>query len=189
MRTGALLFVGSVAVVSFTAGSAAAYPERAMQVGLTGGARSFETGLDLETDVAFGLRVGMALHPRVSVLLDYLGTSPARETTGKTAHVSGLRALVQYRLLTGTVRPYAMLGVGGILFDFDDTYDTAEGTLSGGAGVEINVAEQIHLFGEASAEFYRFRNVLYGTTGEELSSSERSTEHVDTFLVGVSASF
>jgi hypothetical protein len=189
MRRIVLVFVASVGGLALATGPALAYPERAMHAGIMGGVRSFEKGLDLEPDAAFGLRVGLGLDPHVSILFDYVHTAPARKSTGKTARINGLRGLVQYRPILGAVRPYFLLGVGGTLFDFDDATDTAVGTVTGGGGLDLRVAKRVRLFAEASADFYRHRDVLYSTTGEELSSSVRSTDNMATFLGGVSASF
>jgi opacity protein-like surface antigen len=189
MRRAPLLFGAVLAACPLSAARADDYPPRPFHAGITAGARTFEKRLDLQPDIAVGLRVGLGLERRVSVLLDCVHTTPVRKTTGRLSHITGLRALVQYRLLTSQVRPYLLAGVGGILFDFDDTYDTATGALTGGGGIEVRLARQVQVFGEASADFYRYRTVIYSATGNLVSSSERSTDTAAAYLAGITVNF
>jgi hypothetical protein len=189
MRRASLLFAAALAACPLSVARADDYPPRPFHVGLTGGARTFEKHLDLQPDIALGLRVGLGLERRVSVLFDCAHTTPGRKTTGRLAHITALRGLVQYRILTSEVRPYLLAGVGGILFNFDDTYDTATGALTGGGGIEVRLAQQVQVFGEASADFYRYRTVSYSATGALVSSSERSTDTAATYLAGITVSF
>lgn len=189
MRRTPLLFAALFAACPLSVARADDYPPRPVHAALTGGVRTFEKRLDLNTDIAVGLRVGMGLSRRTSFLIDAVHTTPVRKTTGRLAHITGLRALVQYRLLTSDVRPYLLAGVGGILFDFDDTYDTATGALTGGGGIEFRVARQVQVFGEASADFYRDRSVIYSALGAVVSSGERRTDTAGTFLAGITVSF
>jgi hypothetical protein len=93
------------------------------------GAAWFDSKLDLDHEASLGIRFGMAAGPRFTVLMDVMETEPARKTTGASSRVLSLRALGQFRLLTGAVRPYLIGGFGGVLFDFDDANDTAGATL------------------------------------------------------------
>ena len=162
---------------------------RPFTVGVQGGVRLFEEGLDLEDDVAFGLRVGMGASERFSVLLDFMQSSPARTTTGAQASVSALRGLTQTRLLLGTVRPYVLAGLGGVLFNFDDTSDTAVGAVTLGGGLEMRLGTRASLYGEGSADLYRARSVSYSPEGEILSSTERDTQTAWTALAGIQVEF
>jgi opacity protein-like surface antigen len=168
---------------------AAAQSTRPFSLSVQGGARVFENDLDLEDDVAFGLRVGMGASERFSVLLDFVQTSPARTTTGAQASVSALRGLTQGRLLLGTIRPYLLAGLGGVLFNFDDTSDTAVGAVTVGGGVEMRLGTRALLYGEGSADLYRARSVAYSPEGEVLSSSERDTKTAWTALAGFQVEF
>jgi opacity protein-like surface antigen len=162
---------------------------RPFSVGVHGGVRLFEEDLDLEDEVAFGLRVGMGASERFSFLIDFMQSSPARTTTGAQASVSALRGLTQARLLTGTVRPYLLAGLGGVLFNFDDTSDTAVGAVTVGGGLEMKLGTRASLYGEVSADLYRARSVSYSTEGEVLSSTERDTQTAWTALAGFQVEF
>lgn len=157
--------------------------------GLTVGTRAFEKGLDLKPEAAFGFRIGTGLNDRMSVRLEYLYTAPSRKVSGSSASITAYRFIGRAAFTSWSVRPYAELGFGGILFDFRDTYDTAAGTLMGGAGLEVNVSRRVCLSLEGSADFYRYRAVTYDETGQELSSTARSTDNTSTLLVGMQVSF
>jgi opacity protein-like surface antigen len=181
--------------VAFLSLSTAAVPAaraesvRPLSVAVQGGVRLFEEDLDLEDDIAFGFRVGMGASERFSVLLDFVQSAPARTTTGAQASVSALRGLTQARLLLGTVRPYLLAGLGGVLFNFDDTSDTAVGAVTVGGGLEMRLGTRASLYGEASADLYRARSVSYSPEGEVLSSSERDTQTAWTALAGFQVEF
>jgi opacity protein-like surface antigen len=180
-----------VSLLFLLVGTAAARAEsaRPFSVGLHAGVRLFEEDLDLEDDVAFGLRAGMGACERFTVLLDFVQSSPARITTGAQASVSALRGLTQTRLLLGTVQPYLLAGLGGVLFNFDDTSDTAVGAVTVGGGVEMRLGARASLYGEASADLYRARSVAYSPEGEVLSSTERDTQTAWTVLTGFQVEF
>lgn len=171
------------------AGPVSAETARPFHIGVQGGVRLFEEDLDLEDDVAFGLRVGMGASERFSVLLDFVQSSPARTTTGAQASVSALKGLTQARLLLGTVRPYLLAGLGGVLFNFDDTTDTAVGAVTLGGGVEMKLGTRASLYGEGSADLYRARSVSYSPEGEILSSGDRDTRAAWTALAGLQVEF
>ena len=162
---------------------------RPFSVGLHGGVRVFEEDLDLEDEVAYGLRVGMGASERFSFLIDFMQSSPARTTTGAQASVSALRGLTQARVLTGTVRPYLLAGLGGVLFDFDDTSDTAVGAVTAGGGVEMRLGSRASLYTEVSADVYRARSVTYSPEGEVTYSTDRNTQAAWSGLVGFQVEF
>jgi hypothetical protein len=180
-----------VSLLFLLAGTPAARAEsaRPFSVGLHAGVRLFEEDLDLEDDVAFGLRAGMGACERFTVLLDFVQSSPARVTTGAQASVSVLRGLTQTRLLLGTVQPYLLAGLGGVLFNFDDTSDTAVGAVTFGGGIEMRLGTRASLYGEGSADLYRARSVSYSPEGEVLSSTERDTQTAWTVLTGFQVEF
>ena len=162
---------------------------RPFTVGLHGGVRLFEEDLDLEDEVAYGLRAGMGASERFSFLIDFLQSSPARTTTGAQASVSALRGLTQARILTGTVRPYLLAGLGGVLFDFDDTNDTAVGAVTAGGGVEMRLGSRASLYTEISTDIYRARTVSYSPEGVAQESTDRDTQMAWTGLVGFQVEF
>lgn len=188
MLRAALLF-GVAASLTGGPHPASADTGRPFQVGGAVAIRSFESRLDLNDELAAGFRVGLGLSGRASVLIDAVHTTPTRKTTGRLAHVTDLRSLVQYRFLNGSLRPYLVGGVGGILFDFDDTYDTATGALTGGAGVEWRASSQFTVFGEASLDLYRNRTVTFDSLGNEISSTNRTTDQARTYSLGLLATF
>ena len=153
------------------------------------GVRGFDSSLDLNGEVSFGLRLGTDVSPRFSVMMDYVYTSPSRETTGTPANVTALRGLVRYKVLSGSLRPYLLGGVGGVLFDFRDTFDTGSITLTLGAGAEYRLGSRASLFAEASADGYRSRTVSYSSSGEELEATERETQAVLTGTAGIAVEF
>ncbi|HEX7078687.1 MAG TPA: hypothetical protein VF363_09710 [Candidatus Eisenbacteria bacterium] len=167
-------------------GAARAESGRPLYVAPVFGARSFESKLDLETEAAVGARLGAGVNDRVTVWMDAIHSVPARKTTGRLVYVTALRGLAQCRLLVrSAIHPYLVAGVGGILFNFGDTTDTAGGEVTLGGGVEYRVAPRACLFGEFTDDFYRSRSVVYGSTGEEISSTPRSTDTARTFAIGL----
>jgi hypothetical protein len=169
--------------------TALAQPSRSIQVGLSAGARSFASRLDLSSEFAGGVRVGLDLGRHASLLMDAVYTTPTRTTTNAFTRVISVRTLVQVRPLSGRLRPYAIGGLGGTLFDFEDTPDASGGTLTGGVGVEWDVRDRFALFGEGSIDWYRNRYVTYAPTGERLSISDRTTEQIRSFGAGLLARF
>lgn len=168
---------------------AAAEESRPLYVAPVIGARSFASKLDLETEAAIGLRLGAGVNDRVTVWMDAVHTAPARKTTGRLAYVTALRGLAQCRLTRGRVRPYVLAGVGGILFNFSDATDTAAGEVTLGGGLEFHASARVALFGEFSGDFYRSRSVVYGSTGNEISTSSRSTDAATTAAAGLAVGF
>jgi hypothetical protein len=158
-------------------------------VALSSGVHSFEETLDLESEVAFGFRGGAGINDRVTLLMEYVVTGPARKTSGSLAHVSSLRGLAQVRLLRSSVRPYLLAGIGGILFNFEDAVDTASGAATFGGGVEVEPWNRVSVFVEGSADIYRARSVSYTSTGDELTTTDRSTDTVGAAMAGIAVEF
>jgi hypothetical protein len=169
--------------------TASALSDREFSIAPRAGATWFDEKLDFESEITFGLRLGMEASHRFALLMDFGQVDPARKSTGKSARVSSLRALGQCRLLTGAVRPYLVGGFGGVLFNFDDANDTAGGTASAGGGVEFAGWKSAKFFAEYSAEFYRMRSITYSSTGTVLSSGERTTDAFQSVSAGVSVGF
>src|SRR5512138_1485434 len=167
----AMLLVGS-------ARPAAAESDRTVQVGLFAGSRSFASRLDLSSEFAAGGRVGLDLSRHASLLMDAVYTTPTRTTTDAFTRVIAVRTLVQVRPVSGRLRPYAIGGLGGMLFDFEDTPDASGGTLTGGFGVEYGLTRGVALYGEGSIDWYLNRDVAYAPTGERLTVSSRRTDQV-----------
>jgi len=169
--------------------SALAQPGRPLQLALFAGGRSFESRLDLSSEFAAGGRVGLDLGRHAALFMDAVYTTPTRTTTNAFTRVISVRTLVQVRPLSGRLRPYAIGGLGGVLFDFEDTPDASGGTLTGGVGVEWNVRDRFALFGEGSIDWYRNRYITYAPTGERLTVSDRSMAQIRTFGAGLLARF
>jgi len=182
-----LLFAAVLGIACPT--TALAQPSRSIQVGLLAGGRSFTSRLDLSSEFAGGARVGLDLGRHASLLMDAVHTTPTRTTTGAFTRVTSVRTLLQYRFLAGTIHPYAIAGLGGMLFDFEDTPDASGGTFTGGVGLEWRVASGFAIFGEGSVDWFRNRYVTYAPTGERLTISDRTTEQVRTFGAGLLARF
>jgi hypothetical protein len=187
MRQLGLLFATALWVTCPT--PAFAQPDRSIQVGLFAGGRSFASRLDLSSEFAGAVRIGLDLGHHASLLMDAVHTTPRRTTTDAFTRVTSVRTLIQYRFLPGTIHPYAIGGLGGMLFDFEDTPDASGGTLTGGVGVEWRLNRRFALFGEGSLDWYLNRYVMYAPTGERLTVSDRTTERVRTFGAGLLARF
>jgi hypothetical protein len=186
MRPAFLLFLTASALGM---AAAPARAERTLIVAPVAGLRSFESKLDLGDEAAIGARFGIGTSDRVSVLVDYIHTAPARKSTGDLAYITGLRTLAQIRILTGLFRPYVVAGVGGVLFNFSDASDTAGGAVTLGGGVEVKPWRRASLFAEGSFDFYRSREVFYSTTGQEVDAGSRSTDHIATIEAGAALEF
>jgi len=184
-----LAFVLFVVAACSSAIPGPARAERSLVVAPIIGLRAFESKLDLGDEAAIGARFGIATSDRVSVLVDYVHTAPARKTTGQLAYITGLRTLAQVRILTGRIRPYVIAGAGGVLFNFSDANDTAGGTVTIGGGVELKPWRRAALFAEGSLDFYRSREVIYSATGDEISVGPRSTDQISTVEAGVALEF
>jgi len=103
--------------------------------------------------------------------------------------VTALRALGQARILTGSVRPYVVFGAGGLIFNFEDAFDTAGGIMTFGGGIDWRFARRALLFAEGTADLYRTRMVTYSLTGQEVLSSPRQTQSATAVSAGVAVEF
>lgn len=193
MRHGAAQFA---AVAAFLAGAAVVAPapalaaaDRPLLVAVTAGVRSFDAEVGLRSEAAFGARFGMGVSDRFSVWIDALTSRPTRNASTETANVTALRAIAQAHLLTGSVRPYVVLGGGGLIFNFEDTFDTAGGILTAGGGVDWRFSPRALVFAEGTADVYRARMVTYSLAGQEISSSPRDTQTATALSVGIAVEF
>jgi hypothetical protein len=153
------------------------------------GFRDFDSDLGLNGEISFGARFGVDTSPRFGLLMDFIYAQPSRETTGTPANVTAIRGLARYRILAGSVRPYLVAGVGGVLFDFRDSFDTGSITLTLGGGADYRLGGKTSLFAEFSADGYRARTVTYSSTGQEVESTERDTQAVLAGTLGVAVEF
>ena len=193
MRVGVAQFG---AVAAFLAGAAVVAPapalaaaDRPLLVAVTAGVRSFDAEVGLRSEAAFGARFGMGVSDRFSVWIDALTSRPTRRASNETANVTALRALAQAHLLTGNIRPYVVVGGGGLIFNFEDAFDTAGGIGTVGGGVDWRFAQRALLFAEGTADLYRARMVTYSSTGQEISSSPRETQTATALSAGIAVEF
>jgi hypothetical protein len=156
---------------------------------VTTGARFFNEDLDLKTDVSFGARLGIGVSDRWGVLLDFVASHPVRESTRELAPIDALRALARANILTGRIRPYAIAGIGGILFFFDDAANAAQGAVTFGAGVDFRIARRVLLYLEGSEDVYRPDGVIYTPTGTVYQTQPRRTQHLGTISIGIGVEF
>jgi hypothetical protein len=193
MRFGAAQFAGATAILACGAlsapGLALAGTDRPLLAAVMAGVRSFDSEVGLESEAAFGARFGMGVSDRFTVWIDALTSRPTRTVTTETATVTALRAIAQAHLLTGNVRPYVLIGGGGLIFNFEDAFDTAGGIATVGGGVDWRFARRALLFAEGTADLYRTRMVTYSPTGQEVSSSPRETQTATAISAGISVEF
>jgi hypothetical protein len=169
--------------------SASQEQPRPVTFAVTGGARFFNENLNLNTDVSFGARLGIEVSDRWGVLLDFVASHPVRESTRELAPIDALRAFARANILTGKVRPYALAGIGGILFFFNDAANAAEGALTFGAGVDFRIARRARLYLEGSEDVYRPDGVLYTPAGTVYQARPRRTQHLGTIAIGIGLEF
>lgn len=193
MRHHAVLFIVATTLIAgvplLPATPARASTSRPLLAAVMAGVRSFDTEISLQSEAAFGARFGMGVSDRFTVWIDALTSSPTRKQSSEKANVTALRAIAQAHLLTGPVRPYVALGGGGLIFNFEDTFDTAGGIMTVGGGVDWRFARRGLLFAEGTADLYRARMVTYSATGEELYSSERETQSATVVSAGIAVEF
>lgn len=173
----------------FATAPARAGNDRPLLAAVTAGVRSFDSEVGLESEAAFGARFGMGVSDRFTIWIDALTSKPTRSVSTETASVTALRALAQAHLLTGSVRPYVLVGGGGLIFNFEDAFDTAGGVMTIGGGVDWRFARRALLFAEGTADLYRARMVTYSLTGQEVSSSPRETQSATAVLAGLAMEF
>ena len=162
---------------------------RPVSVGITFGARFFNEDLQLGNDFSFGGRVGIGLGSRWGLVTDFVACHPSRETTGVIAYVDALRLLGRYNIATGSVRPYLVAGIGGVLFIFNDTPTTAGGALTVGLGTDLKVASRTRLFVEASRDFYSVQEITYDLVGQPLYTGDEHTRSLGTISGGIGVEF
>lgn len=153
------------------------------------GARWFEKDLDLETDIAFGARLGMDLSARWGVLVDFVASHPVRTSSGREVVIDALRVLARVNFATGKTRPYAVAGIGGGMFLYPDAANTAEGMLTMGLGVDHRIGRRLRAFAEGSADMFRSETVYYSPTGAEFLIEPRQTFLLGTTALGLSVEF
>jgi hypothetical protein len=158
-------------------------------VSILGGWRIFNSQLGLKDDASAGLRVGLEIAPRVTLLTDF-GISMANRKAGTgDVTVHALRELARVDVLAGRTRPYIVTGLGGLLFDFNDAQDYATGSLTIGYGMERRFGRKGRAFLEGDLDLYRNRTVLYGPTGQEISRSSKATQGLGTIALGLGFTF
>jgi hypothetical protein len=170
-------------------GEAAPDQRRPFTAAIAGGIRLFDEDLGLEEDPSIGARIGLGMSPRWSVLLDFVAAHPLRTASGGMAAVDALRALARANILRGKVRPYAIAGIGGILFDFDDAPSSGRGAITLGAGVDVRIAKSAFAYLEGSADGYQSEIVFYDPTGQPYLSVPRETHILGTISLGIGAEF
>jgi OmpA-OmpF porin, OOP family len=75
----------------------------------------------LADSFAFGLRVGFFVHPRISVEGELIFLPTATNNDATSAFVFGYRAQGLYHFMSGRLRPFALVGVGGMTVSPTDT--------------------------------------------------------------------
>lgn len=163
--------------------------ERSVTFAPVVGARWFEEDLDLETDIAFGARLGMELSPRWGMIFDFVASHPVRTSNGREVVIDAMRFLARVNFATGDTRPYAVAGIGGGMLLFPDAANTAEGMLTFGLGVDHRIASRLRLFGEGSADMFRSETVYYAPNGTEYLIEPRQTFLLGTTSLGLSIEF
>lgn len=156
---------------------------------IAGGVRVFDHNLGLEEDLSIGGRLGLGLSRRWSVLFDFVASHPTRTATGSITAVDALRVLARGNVLEGAIRPYALAGIGGILFDFGDAPSSARGAITFGAGVDVRIARSAFAFVEGSADGYQAETVIYDITGRPYRAAPRETQILGTLSLGIRAEF
>lgn len=192
MRFGAAQFATAAILAStllLASVPAAAAEPRPFYAALTAGARVFADRLNLETEAAFGGRVGLGVTDRFSVWLDAANSTPTRMLSRTKVDVTTLRATVQARFRAGPVHPYVTFGVGGQFSNYENAYDTAATIFVVGGGVGWHLAPRTHLFAESTADIYRARTAAYAPTGQLLSASSTETVANTGLLAGVAVEF
>ena len=163
--------------------------DRPVLVGLTLGARTFNEELELEDQFSFGGRVGLGLGSRWALLVDFVACHTARKSTAAIVYVDALRVLGRMNFTTGKLRPYALLGPGGVLFLFSDAATTAGATLTIGAGADYRVASRTRAFLELSSDLYSQEEATYDIEGDIISVEPEHAEWLGTLSAGIAVEF
>ena len=162
---------------------------RSATVSVLGGWRIFNSQLGLKDDASVGLRLGLEVAPRITLMTDFGASSTSRKAGTGDANEYTLRALARFDVLAGRTRPYLVTGLGGLLFDFSDAQDYATGTFTTGYGVERRIGRTGRVAVEGNLDLYRNRTVLYGPTGQEISRSTKVTQGLGTFSLALGFAF
>ena len=163
--------------------------ERPLTLQAGGGVRIFNSQLALHDNVSLGLRMGLGMTDRLSLALDYVFSSPVRETSNYIAYVSALRGLIRFDLLAGRTRPYLIAGLGGVQFNFNDARDYSTGTLTVGYGLSRRIGPRRTLGLEATADVYRNRVEQFSVTGDLIGYGPRSYQGMGTISASVGIEF
>ena len=158
-------------------------------VAMTGGVRLFDEDLGLKEDLAIGGRIGLGMSRRWSVLLDFVASHPIGTVTQQMTAVDALRALARCNILSGRVRPYALAGIGGILFDFGDAPSSAKGAITLGGGFDVRIARKAFAFIEGSADGFQSDTVRYDAVGLPYRVLPQQTWILGTVSLGIGAEF
>jgi hypothetical protein len=151
--------------------------------------RFFSDEMNLRSEWGYGARFGLESSSRFSLFIDYVECKTWRRVTGRSAEVMALRALGRVDLLRGAVRPYAIGGLGGLLFQFRDAPNAGVGTMVLGLGAEARFAEGWRVFGEGSLDHFYYERVFYSPSGIPYSISQRSADVIGTASIGIGRAF
>lgn len=156
---------------------------------ITGGFRFFEEDLDLQTHFAYGARVGLSDGSRATLYLDYLECRTWRKGTAADADILAMRALLRVDALRGSVRPYVIGGLGGMMLQFDDAPNAGVGAFTFGAGLEGRLGRTWSLFAEGTFDSYTDRRVQYSSGGIAIGRGLPGTFTIPVITGGLSARF
>ncbi|HLQ67100.1 MAG TPA: hypothetical protein VK123_07715 [Candidatus Limnocylindrales bacterium] len=158
-------------------------------ISAVGSWRFFSDAIDLRNEWAYGARFGLESSSRFSLFIDYVECKTWRHVSFRSAEVMGLRALARVDLLRGKVRPYAIGGLGGLLFQFRDTPNAGVGTMTFAVGAEGRFAERWRVFGEAGLDHFYYESVVYSPTGTPYSTGQRGADVIETASIGIGWAF
>ncbi len=189
MRLAALLLAFLVAGTLATPPPASATEWRPV-LSAVGSWRFFSDAMDLRSEWGYGARFGLESTSRFSLFIDYVECKTWRRGSFRSAEVMALRALARVDLLRGrTVRPYAIGGLGGLLFQFRDAPNAGVGTMVFGLGAEGRFAERWRVFAEGGLDHFYYEPVIYSPTGSRISTGERGADVVGTASIGIGRTF
>lgn len=151
--------------------------------------RFFSDEMSLRSEWGYGARFGLESSSRFSLFIDYVECKTWRRVSSRSAEVMALRALARVDLGRGSVRPYAIGGLGGLLFQFRDAPNAGVGTMVLGVGAEARFAEGWRVFGEGSLDHFYYEPVLYSATGIPYSTGQRGADVIGTASIGIGRAF
>ncbi len=167
MRIGTAVVAG--AFLSLSAVNAVAQEDREgikVELGLTGGYHHFANNLELgvaddpalpspKPSAAFGLRVGLVLHPLLVLEGEVLGMPTKDSTVGKSAFITGERVHLRFNIAPNAVpglTPFILAGVGAstVLSSSGSGYNQiksgdTDANFYGGAGVKYALNNLWHV--------------------------------------------